>query len=129
MSHQFSGMDRRKYPRTQGNIPVKIYSDDFDVVTETKNLSRAGVYCQVDKYIEPMTKLNIHLLLSCKKDGKTQTKKISCQGVIVRTESVPGTDIFNVAIYFNEIKSRDAESIADFIETTLEKETESSDGR
>ena len=127
MSHQFSGMDRRKHPRTQGNIPVKIYSDDFDVVTETKNLSRAGVYCQVDKYIEPMTKLNIHLLLSCKKDGKTQTKKISCQGVIVRTESVPGTEIFNVAIYFNEIKSRDAESIADFVETMLERGAEPSD--
>ena len=127
MNQQFSGMDRRKYPRRQGNIPVKIYSDDFDVVTETKNLSRSGVYCQVDKYIEPMTKLNIHLLLSSKKDGKPQTKKISCQGVIVRTESVPGTDIFNVAIYFNDIKSRDAESIADFIETTLEQGAESAE--
>jgi len=30
-----------------------------------------------------------------------------------------------VAIYFNDIKSRDAESIADFIETTLGQETES----
>jgi len=68
-------MDRRKYPRTQGNIPVKIYSDDFDVVTETKNLSRAGVYCQVDKYIEPMTKLNIHLLLSSKKRGEDANKE------------------------------------------------------
>ncbi len=127
MCQEFSGMDRRKHPRTEGNIPVKIYSDDFDVVTETKNLSRAGVYCQVDKYIEPMTKLNIHLLLSCKKDGKITTKKVSCQGVIVRTESVPGTDIFNVAIYFNEIKARDAENIADFVEIMLDKNSDTSE--
>jgi hypothetical protein len=124
VDQNFLGADRRKFPRLQGNIPVKIYSDDFDFVTETKNLSRNGVYCRVDKYIEPMTKLKMHLLLSCKKEGKIVTQKISCQGVIVRTESVPGTEIFNVAIYFNDIKERDADNISVFVETMLRKDDE-----
>jgi len=120
MAHQTnSPSERRRHPRLDGNVPVKIYSDEFDIVTESKNLSRSGVYCQVNKYIEPMTKLKIHLLLSRKESGKLVTKKISCNGVIVRTESVPDTDCFNIAIYFNEIQAKDATSIARFIETLL----------
>ena len=119
MTHEVPGADRRQYPRLKGNVPVKIYSEDFDFVTETQNVSRTGVYCQVNKYIEPMTKLKIHLLLSCKKDGKVMSEKVSCQGVIVRTESIPGEDVFNIAIYFNDIKPRDAERIAAFVDLTL----------
>ena len=97
--------ERRKHPRLEGNIPVKICSDEFDLVTETANLSRTGSYCKVDKYIEPMTKLKIHLLIPLKKGQKIVTKKISCDGVVVRTESVPGQPYYNVAIYFSDINN------------------------
>ncbi|MCK5581674.1 MAG: PilZ domain-containing protein [Candidatus Omnitrophica bacterium] len=114
--------ERRKTTRLAGNIPLKIYSDDFDLVTETKNLSRSGVYCRVNKYIEPMTRLKIHLLLPLKKTGKIVTKKISCGGVVVRAESIPGEDSFNIAIYFNDILMRDAESLAGYVSDSLDKE-------
>jgi hypothetical protein len=123
VTKKFKGEDRRKHPRLDGNIPLKIYSDDFDIVTETTNLSRNGVSCRVSKYIEPMTKLKIHLLLSWKKKGKATSAKISCDGVIVRTESVPQQEGFNVAIYFQDIKPKDAARIADFMPCTLEKTT------
>ena len=113
--------ERRRSPRAEGNIPVKISSSEFDLVTETKNLSKSGVYCRVNKYIEPMTKLRMHLLFSFKKKNKIANKKISCDGVIVRSEAIPGNDYFNVAIYFSDINSRDAEYISDFINTTFEK--------
>ncbi|MDP2653893.1 MAG: PilZ domain-containing protein [Candidatus Omnitrophota bacterium] len=111
--------DRRQHPRFESNIPLKICSDDADLVTETKNLSRTGVYCRVEKYIEPMTKLKIHLLLPIRKNGKVATKKVTCGGVIVRTESVSGHEGFNVAIYFNDINGRDSEYISEFIKTGM----------
>ena len=111
--------ERRKHPRLEGNIPVKICSDEFDLVTETANLSRTGSYCKVDKYIEPMTKLKIHLLIPLKKGQKIVTKKISCDGVVVRTESVPGQPYYNVAIYFSDINVKDADYITDYVKTAL----------
>lgn len=112
--------ERRKHPRLSGNIPVKICSSEFDIVTETKNLSRTGVYCRVNKYIEPMTKLSLQLLLPFKRNSKIVAKKVSCRGVIVRTESIPGDDCFNIAIYFNDIQDKDAAHITDFISSTVE---------
>jgi len=113
--------ERRQHPRIDGSIPLKISSGDFDIVTETQNLSRTGVYCRVIQYVEPMTKLKIHLLLPFRRNEKITTKKVSCSGVIVRTEAIPGEDSFNVAIYFNDIQDRCADSIAEYVGQLMEK--------
>ena len=113
--------ERRQHQRLESNIPVKICSDEFDIVTQTANISRSGVCCRVNKYIEPMTKLKIQLLLPFKADKKTVTKKVACYGVIVRTESVPNEEAFNVAIYFSDMASRDAECLAEFVNSMLDQ--------
>ena len=120
MAHQSSGAERRKDPRLTKNIPLKICQEDGDIVTETWNISRSGAYCRVTRYIEPMTKLKVHLLLPVKKNDKQATKKISCQGVVVRTEAVPGKDYFNVAIFFNEMPKKDADVIAEYVSSGLQ---------
>ncbi len=114
-----SFQERRRYPRLKKNIPVKICGDEFDIVTDTYNLSCVGAYCRVNKYIEPMTKLKIHLLLPLKRRNKVMTKKVSCQGVVVRTESQSGNDYFNIAIYFNEIQQKDIKNISDYVNTSI----------
>ena len=119
MIQRFSSSERRQHPRVDKNVPLKISTDDAELVTETKNISRSGAYCRVNKYIEPMTKLKIHLLLPFKKGSKTTTKKITCQGVVVRAEPLPGNKEFNAAIYFNDLTSRDADCIAEYINTVL----------
>ena len=115
--------ERRKYPRLDNNVPVKISNEEFDVVTETRNISCAGAYCQVDKYLEPMTRLKIHLLIPLRKRDKIVTKKISCQGVVVRIESQPARDSFSVAVYFSDIKEKDRRLLADYIDSALSKTT------
>jgi hypothetical protein len=120
-----STKERRSHPRLENNVPVKIFSDDGDIVTETGNVSRSGAYCRINKYIEPMTKLKICLLLPTRKNGKVVTKKVSCQGVVVRTETISEENEFNVAIFFNDISQRDADIITEYISFHLEKENES----
>ena len=111
--------ERRRHPRFEGNIPVKFSATEFDIVTETANISRTGAYCQSSKYVEPMTKLKIHLLLPFRKNNKVTTRKISCDGIVVRTESVPGKAFYNVAVYFSDIQPRDAESITEYVKSSL----------
>ena len=115
-----SSQERRRSPRLEHTVPLKLSSGDIDIVTETSNLSSSGVYCRVNAYIEPMTKLKIHLLLPVKKNSRTSTKRISCQGVVVRAESVPDHNYFNAAIFFNDIQPKDIQAISDFIEHMLD---------
>ena len=114
--------DRRKHPRLASNVPVKISQEDGDVVTETANISSSGAYCRVERYIEPMSKMKICLLIPIKKGMKNSTKKINCEGVVVRADTVPGQSYFNIAIFFSDISRRDADTIADYVSSCLEQE-------
>jgi hypothetical protein len=116
--------DRRKTPRALGNVPLKISHREGDIVTETVNISRSGAYCKVDKYVDPMTKMKIHILLPLRKNDRDVTKKVACEGVVVRTEPAPEKGFFNIAVFFNEITRRDSDAIGDYVEHVLSREKE-----
>lgn len=107
--------ERRGDPRLDNNIPVKICQESGDLVAETQNISRSGVYCRVNKHIEPMTKLKIHLLLSSPEEGKKETRKVSCEGVVVRSEPIEDGEGYHLAVFFSDITKRDAEYITDYV--------------
>lgn len=113
-------VERRKDLRMSNILPVKISQTDGDIVTETINISRSGAYCRIKKYIEPMTKLKINLLMPNRKNGKNVPKKISCEGVGVRVEPIPGESAYNVAIFFSDISKRDSEFISEYLQSHLE---------
>ena len=124
MSVNKSNQERRRSPRLFKSIPIKLCQESGDIVTQSVNISHSGMYCRIDKYIEPMTRLKIHLLIPIKKSGKNSTKKVSCQGAVVRTEQIPGTEEYNLAIFFNEIAQRDAELISEYISSSMEQDHE-----
>ena len=108
--------EKRKHPRIKKNLPLKISSGDFDIVTETENISCIGAYCRVDKYIEPMTKLKVLILLPIYKRKTVVNKKVECEGIVVRTEnSGNGNHQYNVAIFFNDIKNEDMKKVSDYV--------------
>ena len=112
-------VERRSHPRIENNVPVKLSWAEADVVTETRNISCAGAYCRISKYIEPMTKVEITLLLPVKKGTKVTTKKIVCRGVVVRTEHIPDAEEFYTAIFFSDILPKDSRILAQFVESAL----------
>ena len=116
-AHSFP--EKRRSPRVDNNVPLKISTPDTDLVTETRNISGSGAYCRVNKYLEPMSKLQITLMLPVKSSGKLVTKKVNCGGVVVRTENVPGEDGFNTAIFFNDIHPRDSRTLNTFVQNLM----------
>ena len=116
------GPERRRHPRLEHTVPVKISGGDVDIVTETRDISASGASCRVSAYLAPMTKLKVHLLLPLRGTGtgaKITTKRIDCEGVVVRAEAVPNGNYFHTAIFFSGIKPRDVETIARFIASKL----------
>ncbi len=67
-----------------------------------------------------MTRLKLHLLLPLRRHHKIVTKRISCQGVVVRSESAAGQDYFNTAIFFSDISPRDIQMIHEFVESVMQ---------
>ena len=107
--------ERRGDPRLDNNIPVKICQEGGDIVAETQNISCSGAYCRVNKHIALMTKLKIHLLLSSPVEGKKKARKVSCEGVVVRSEPIKDGKGYHLAVFFSDITKRDAEYITDYV--------------
>ena len=114
---QTSSQEKRRHLRVEQSIPVKISSDHGDMLTETKNLSCSGAFCRVSLRLEPMTKLKVHLLLPLRKSEKIVTKKITCQGVVVRSQAVSGEEYYDTAIFFSDIAPKDSRTIHEFVES------------
>lgn len=111
-----SFIERRKHPRIKKKLPLKLKSQEFDLITETKNISASGAYCRIPRYLAPLTRLGISLILP----SKNKTEKIDCKGVIVRTEeNLDNTS--DIAIYFNEIKKSDQKKISRYIDYHLKR--------
>ncbi|MFH1771222.1 MAG: PilZ domain-containing protein [Candidatus Omnitrophota bacterium] len=112
-------MERRKYSRIQEKLAAKISNQNFDVVTETKNISANGAYCLIDVPIEPMSKLQVTLLIPAKTKNKKNRsiKKVCLNAVAVRTDKVKdnGKHHYYLAIYFNEISDRDRKVLLSYI--------------
>ena len=110
--------ERRRYPRIKKEVPLKIKSEGYDFVTQTKDISCIGAYCHVDKYIPPMTKLSVMLLLPVEPKIKNSAEKVQCKGVVVRTDP-NSPEGFNIAIFFNEISERNKNKILQYVNRSL----------
>lgn len=98
--------NRREHPRVSADTEIKIASivfkgEDHFQIGRTRNISCSGMYCNVNKFIIPLTKVQgiIKLPLDNKKDNN-----VSFKGVVVRTKperDIDGWQDYNVAIFFN----------------------------
>ena len=112
--------EKRRHPRLNQNIPLKIKLDQSDLATQTINISCTGVYCRIKQPLPLMTKLKVMLFLPLKlKNNKETIKEVSCQGVIVRIEPDNNNGSYNAAIFFNQITESAKEKIAQFVNSHL----------
>ncbi|MDE1920975.1 MAG: PilZ domain-containing protein [Candidatus Omnitrophica bacterium] len=112
--------EKRRHPRLESKIPIKISDGHGDILTETRNLSCSGAFCRVDQRLEVMSRLKIHLLLPFRKNDKVVTRKVTCQGVIVRVQASHDGDYYDTAIFFSDIAPKDSRAIGEFIESMVE---------
>jgi len=117
MPKKQSDQERRRFQRSASNLAIKLEDREIDFVTETKNVSCIGAYCQVDSYLPILTKLRITLLFP-KHKGLKSAKHIACEGSVVRVERSGDqleSNKYNIAIYFNQISRSDMKFIDAFV--------------
>jgi len=110
--------ERRLNPRLDHKLPLNMAVNGYDFATTTHNLSCVGAYCHIDKYVPPFTKISVKLNLPFKRSAKQANALIECKGVIVRSEDETKGG-FNIAIFFNEIRSEQRKKLAQYIKQFL----------
>lgn len=114
--------DRRKHTRipTEIEITVKIPDkrkeglDGFQQ-GETENLSLSGVYCKVNNFIPPLSRVEGLLVLP---DVKKKSNNIHFIGVVVRSEpkkEIKGLSDYNIAIFFQDMLDSEQKKIQKYI--------------
>ena len=116
--HAHSSDERRGVPRTPERLTVDLTDDAATLQAESKNLSATGVYCTLDRFIPPMTKLRVQFEVP----NGARRVRIACTGVVVRVEPVVRDGqqgAYNTAVYFSDISDRDRSMISHFVEQRL----------
>ncbi len=108
--------ERRESHRVRKEIPLKISVEEADFISQTQNLSQSGAFFRIKKAIPTMTHLAITLLIPSIGKRKT-TKKILCNGVVVRCEPItpqnPAGE-HQIGIYFTGMKEADRKTLMQF---------------
>jgi hypothetical protein len=115
--------EKRKYPRVQSDLSLKLRHDDSDIITKAENISISGVYCKSAKPIPLMSKIRILLLLPKNRQDLKPTKKIETTGVVVREHPVivEGKIMhYDVAIFFDSLSEKEKEQISEHVNKKLQ---------
>jgi hypothetical protein len=119
-----SRSERRRSARAPAKLAMelKLSGRDFGRL-ETINVSANGVYFTSPSYIEPLTRLEIVLLLPESSDpGGGRKREVSCEGVVVRTQPESpreGTSQYDIACFFTAISESDRANLEAYILTQL----------
>ncbi|QTA91933.1 PilZ domain-containing protein [Desulfonema magnum] len=116
MENQKVDAERRQYPRISAYMEFELETEDDIITAEMINLSCSGAYCKVNKQVPLMTHFRIVFPLIYGNE-EHDVEYVECSGTVVRAEEIlPEENIYNIAIFFNEIEDSERNKIMTFIE-------------
>ena len=109
--------ERRQSPRIAERVPLAITDATTELFAETLNVSASGAYCLLDRFIAPMSKLQLRFELF----NGSRLVKVSCSGVVVRVDPVAGPNgpRYQTAVFFTELSERNRAAITRFVQRRL----------
>src|SRR6266516_3404053 len=93
LSRRKRGVERRRETRADARLSMRIEGVSAEgrlepVVTESRNISASGVYFQSPRFLAPLTKVGMTIVLPRVTGGRGD-ELFRCDGIVVRCE--PGT--------------------------------------
>lgn len=113
--------ERRRHKRVNIRLSASIgtKTDDPRVSIPSAlilDLSLGGAYCEVDRFVEPLTKVLLTIDFETPGEEDLHGETAVCRGVVVRTEPEAGeTEKYRMGILFTEISRPDKEKLQRFL--------------
>lgn len=99
-------VDRRKFPRVKLHLPVRLYSseDSLPTETETVDISRDGFYCVTDRPFEPGARLRCVLVLPDAGPGGSGHVRLEGTAEVIRISVSSGARAFGIGCCLREYR-------------------------
>ncbi len=120
MSKQVA-QEQRDAQRVAARLQIELIVDD-SVSSEqgsTVNISANGVYFTSKRYLEPLTKLGLRLLLPGDEDG-TNSEALDVRGVVVRVDPEQpddAIDSYEIACFFTDATPEFRERLGRYVQS------------
>jgi len=114
--------ERRRAPRAPGGFMLAIATPLKRRAVPVKDISRSGVCCDLPFPIPVMTRVRIELELPAGILPDTPTRRIPCEGAVVRCEPVHRSGsgrAYDVAIFFLSIPTEGRAAIEEYVSSKL----------
>ncbi|MBU2063506.1 MAG: PilZ domain-containing protein [Candidatus Omnitrophica bacterium] len=122
MDERDRNLEKRRERRVSLQVPIKIGSSNFQIISSTKNISRSGLYCQVNRFVPVMSKLAVTLFVPLIVKREQVEQKIDCSAVVVRIvpeEQKESVESYHLGLFFSEIKDKDRDCISQYIKQSF----------
>ena len=117
-----SAKERRKARRVDIDLPVVIEGSGGEVCGRALNISKNGVYFEMPRYMELMTKLRMGLSIPQPANPDRDENIVSFDGVVVRVEpekEEPDTKSYRIAVFFTYLPESSSEILDTYINKML----------
>lgn len=119
-------LERRRHKRLKIRLSASIGTKTDDPTVSIPSalildLSLGGAYCEVDRYVEPLTTVLLTIDFSNTSEIDPHGETAECRGVVVRSEPELGRDDrYRMGILFTEISRPDKEKLQRFLSNRVE---------
>ena len=121
-SDDYGGRERRRSTRVDARIALKLSGGDEtfpaeSITTESINVGAEGVYCHVGRFIAPLTRLHVTMVLPLKgRKGQVKNEIVKAQGVVVRCQP-SGTEDggYRIACFFTGLDPSTRETLEEYV--------------
>jgi c-di-GMP-binding flagellar brake protein YcgR len=114
-----SGTNRRKDVRTSARVPIELAGQGETLSVSSLNIGAGGVYVEVPRFIEPLTKLHLSMMIP----GPTpdeEASPVETEAIVVRVlpeRPDPGVDRYEVACAFLDLSEDNRDVVNRYILT------------
>lgn len=115
--------ERRREQRVQARLQIEVELEPGGTphASSTINVSANGAYFSSPRFIAPLTKLGLRLLLPEAEAGGPELA-VDCQGIVVRCipdRETKGVDSYEVACYFTDTSPDFHERLGHYVQNHL----------
>ena len=120
---RWSGKERRRSTRIDAQIALQLSGSHEalpaeSVTTESINVGAEGVYCQLNHFVAPLTKLQLTMVLPLKnRKGQLKNEIVKTNAVVVRCQPA-GADVggYRIACFFTDLDSSAKAVLDEYVE-------------
>ena len=113
--------ERRKEQRVEANLAVTVKGGLSEAQGRAFNISANGIYFESPHFLEPLTKVQLELLMP-DSDPRNKELPVTCDGVVVRVEPEkknPSISKYRVAILFTLVPEGSRKLLDRYIRSRL----------